>query len=382
MSIVKAFIIILGFLVFVPQSFAQIADDYGTASTTNTVGNYCPKLSTTMVRGARDVSTSGQVSELQKFISSYYDIDPEEMVTGFFGRITQSYVIRYQKEQGLPALGIAGSLTRASIAKVCAVGTGPVVPVTKNPLFGQSQIPGLPLGCTLFSSFSYITGEKCVATPTITISKSSSSVVTNQNSTQTTIVSTSTLQNSNQTVVVSTSTLSTAEQAFPGTKLVTPSIDSPVIVRFTASKMLVAPSSPVVLKWDAYQAGNCAISTDGKTVLRYLGVQGGMYTMYPKTTAKYTLTCRGSKNTGEVVEKELTVVIGGSNIPLTSYFKSLVPVNNQYEFRSFVASASSTLSRKPVVLTWLASNTSCLLEQGNVKIIYTNPIGWYVVYPV
>ena len=90
------------------------ADDYGTGAQ-----GACPKLSVTMERGARDVSTSGQVSELQKFLADHYDLDPLELVTGYFGRITQGYVQRFQKEQGLPSFGIVGSMTRAVIAKIC-----------------------------------------------------------------------------------------------------------------------------------------------------------------------------------------------------------------------------------------------------------------------
>jgi len=84
-----------------------------------------------MQRGARDVSYSGQVSELQKFLSDYYDIDPEEIVTGFFGRITQGYVQQFQREQGLPTFGIAGSMTRAAIAKICT--NTAFTPQTSNP---------------------------------------------------------------------------------------------------------------------------------------------------------------------------------------------------------------------------------------------------------
>ena len=102
-------------------AFAQTPDDYGIAA----AGTYCPTLSITMQRGARDTSTSGQVSELQKFLADYYDIDPTELVTGYFGRITQGYVIQFQKEQGLPSFGIAGSMTRGVIAKVCTqISTG------------------------------------------------------------------------------------------------------------------------------------------------------------------------------------------------------------------------------------------------------------------
>ncbi|MBI5470526.1 peptidoglycan-binding protein [Candidatus Kaiserbacteria bacterium] len=86
------------------------SDNWGTAA-----GTYCPRLSQTLVRG----SSGNQVLELQKFLSDYYDIPPTTIQTGYFGRITQGYVIQFQKEQGLPSYGIAGSMTRAAIAKVC-----------------------------------------------------------------------------------------------------------------------------------------------------------------------------------------------------------------------------------------------------------------------
>ena len=94
---------------------AQTADDYGTGTS---AGGYCPNLSTTFVRGATDASTNGQVTELQRFLTDYYEID-QDIIVGIFGRITQSYVIRFQQEQGLPAFGIVGSMTRAEIASVC-----------------------------------------------------------------------------------------------------------------------------------------------------------------------------------------------------------------------------------------------------------------------
>ena len=115
MKTLKNLAFALGIFMLAVPAFAQVADDYGTANS----GSYCPKLSITMQRGARDVSNSGQVSELQKFLSDYYDVDPEEIVTGFFGRITQGYVQKFQREYGLPTFGIAGSMTRAAIAKIC-----------------------------------------------------------------------------------------------------------------------------------------------------------------------------------------------------------------------------------------------------------------------
>src|SRR3989338_4426295 len=92
---------------------AQTADDYGTVT-----GGYCPDLSTTFVRGATDASTNGQVTELQRFLTDYYNLPEEGLVTGYFWRNTEAAVIRFQKEHGLPSFGIVGSLTRAKIASV------------------------------------------------------------------------------------------------------------------------------------------------------------------------------------------------------------------------------------------------------------------------
>lgn len=88
---------------------------------------YCPQLSQTMVRGARDRTTvpPGQVTELQKFISDYYDVDPDDIVTGYFGALTHGHVVRFQREQNLPAFGIVGPLTRAAIARACSVSAAP-----------------------------------------------------------------------------------------------------------------------------------------------------------------------------------------------------------------------------------------------------------------
>src|SRR3989344_1199202 len=106
---------------------AQTEDDYGTGADS---GGYCPELSTTFRRGATDASTNGQVSELQRFLTDYYDIN-QNIIVGVFGRITHGYVLRFQREQGLPAFGIVGSMTRAAIADVCG-GSGDDETTTTN----------------------------------------------------------------------------------------------------------------------------------------------------------------------------------------------------------------------------------------------------------
>ncbi len=93
------------------------ADDYGTGETTNTI--YCPALTSTLQKGSRDATTRGQVSELQVFLTDYFDLNENVVVGGLFGKLTQQYLIKFQKAEGLPAQGIAGSMTRAKIAQVC-----------------------------------------------------------------------------------------------------------------------------------------------------------------------------------------------------------------------------------------------------------------------
>lgn len=102
------------------------------------IGVFCPQLSITMQKGARDSTTRGQVSELQAFLTEYYDLDENIVVGGYFGNLTHKYVVRFQGEQGLPTFGIVGSLTRAKIAQVCG-GVRPIAPITVTAPNGGEQ---------------------------------------------------------------------------------------------------------------------------------------------------------------------------------------------------------------------------------------------------
>lgn len=93
----------------------------------NQYPSYCPTITRILERGSRDATTGGQVTELQKFISGYYDINPAEIVTGYFGPLTYEKVLRFQTEQGITRTGAVGLLTRARIAEVC------VDPVVTSP---------------------------------------------------------------------------------------------------------------------------------------------------------------------------------------------------------------------------------------------------------
>src|SRR3989344_9663354 len=53
-------------------------DDYGTGVTST--GIYCPKLTSTFQKGARDATTGRQVRELQTFLTDYYNLDENIVV--------------------------------------------------------------------------------------------------------------------------------------------------------------------------------------------------------------------------------------------------------------------------------------------------------------
>lgn len=111
----------------------SLAQDTGTPQ-----GGYCPHITQNLKRGDRDATTipPGQVTELQKFLVDYYDLNPDTYISGYFGRLTQQNVIRFQQEQNItPASGFVGPLTRAAIARVCAQTTTPppANPPPQNP---------------------------------------------------------------------------------------------------------------------------------------------------------------------------------------------------------------------------------------------------------
>ena len=83
-------------------------------------GLSCPRLLKLLRRGMRNESAQNpEVSELQRFLANYYGVKEEDLVTGYFGSSTQEHLVRFQREEGLPAEGIAGELTRTKILKHC-----------------------------------------------------------------------------------------------------------------------------------------------------------------------------------------------------------------------------------------------------------------------
>lgn len=92
---------------------------------------FCPTLTTTLAFGARDATTGGQVSALQHFLSDFYDLNPADYITGYFGRLTRTNVQRFQCEkmsicsgnESTTGYGLVGARTRAAIAQNCGTQT-------------------------------------------------------------------------------------------------------------------------------------------------------------------------------------------------------------------------------------------------------------------
>jgi len=105
----------------------------------------CPTLTVNMSIGATDATTGGQVSELQTLLSSYYASNPPANLqplptTGFFGPITESWVIQFQRDHDLPQTGYVGPLTRAAIAGACTTTGGGSSTLSASPTSGAGPL--------------------------------------------------------------------------------------------------------------------------------------------------------------------------------------------------------------------------------------------------
>jgi hypothetical protein len=77
----------------------------------------CPNLTQNMRYGDSDRYKNGEVSQLQRFMTQKYGVD---LFGGFFGLRTRSAVVKFQKENGLWAIGQVGPATRQKIREACA----------------------------------------------------------------------------------------------------------------------------------------------------------------------------------------------------------------------------------------------------------------------
>lgn len=95
--------------------------------------------------GQSDISTQGQVSALQKFLTQYPTIYPEGLVTGYFGPLTERAVQRFQAQYGIVSsgapdttgYGVVGPATKEKIRGLCpapnGAGTTPIGGLSISP---------------------------------------------------------------------------------------------------------------------------------------------------------------------------------------------------------------------------------------------------------
>ncbi len=69
-------------------------------------------------------STGSDVSTLQAFLATNPQIYPEGLVTGYYGPLTRSAVIRFQAANGIDQVGNVGPITLARINSLIAAGLG------------------------------------------------------------------------------------------------------------------------------------------------------------------------------------------------------------------------------------------------------------------
>lgn len=75
-------------------------------------------------------SRSADVALLQSFLATRYGVATSTLVTGYFGPLTRSYIVRLQQEEKLPQVGVFGPRTRAVMLAACPGGTRAVEPRT------------------------------------------------------------------------------------------------------------------------------------------------------------------------------------------------------------------------------------------------------------
>lgn len=83
---------------------------------------------------------NNEARELQRFLAKDPAVYPEGLITGYFGRLTEAAVKRFQKKHGIEQVGVVGPKTRAKLNELCGVipvvpavpviTTAPVVPAT------------------------------------------------------------------------------------------------------------------------------------------------------------------------------------------------------------------------------------------------------------
>jgi len=60
---------------------------------------------------------SSSVTNLQRYLFAIYN--PSMNPTGYFGSLTRSYILKFQKDNGIAQVGLVGPVTRAALKRTC-----------------------------------------------------------------------------------------------------------------------------------------------------------------------------------------------------------------------------------------------------------------------
>lgn len=117
----------------------------------------CPNITPTLRIGQKNT----QVKILQDYIFPYYGLSTRS--TGYFGSVTRTYIIRFQKERGIVADGVVGPITQEIVKNICEGREIPTVPSYPKTPSASCKIwfdgcntcsrttPGGPMMCTMMA---------------------------------------------------------------------------------------------------------------------------------------------------------------------------------------------------------------------------------------
>ncbi|MBI4093669.1 peptidoglycan-binding protein [Candidatus Kaiserbacteria bacterium] len=127
------------------------------------------KFSRVLAKGA----SGDDVKQLQEFLSTFPDVYPDGLVTGYFGPLTEAAVKKFQEQNGIESVGIVGPKTQAKLNELVTTGAGQsgVIPPGLASVGGPSSstpsgtIPAIPAIPAISSESATSTVPAISATP-------------------------------------------------------------------------------------------------------------------------------------------------------------------------------------------------------------------------
>jgi len=139
-------------------------------------------------------SRGADVSSLQTFLSEDPAVYPSGLVTGYFGSLTRSGVVRFQAKNGISQVGRVGPQTLAAInAQMGGVSNGSasiqaapaftgLTPVSVNGLTGTVSVStNVPTRAVLYYSTSPIAASENISANPVTVNVTGTAVQANSN---------------------------------------------------------------------------------------------------------------------------------------------------------------------------------------------------------